>query len=121
MSAPTPEQVAAVKAKFPERSLHHVEVEIHGEVHHLLMTGPSAMEHRKFSEEGVAALAVTDQLERTYALRRAVFNAVRLQGRWPTREDIERLFEFHPEAIDSLHDILHSHAGASAEVRSKKL
>jgi hypothetical protein len=122
MSAtPSPEKINELKQKFPERSLHQVDITICGETHTLLMTGPSTVEYDKYTDEMLKAIELKDSAEKQRALRRAQLTHVLAETRWPDRDDVNRLFEHAPEAVDEMQKPCREHAGSSAEVRSKKL
>lgn len=121
MGAPSPEVIHELKAKFPERSLHLVEA-VDGETtHHFVMTGPSRDEHKKFTDEMLAAKDQKDEAAKIAALRAAIERAALAQIRWPARDDVQRLFDYKPEMLDGLADTLRQHAGAETEFRTKKL
>lgn len=123
MDAPSPEKVAELKVKFPERSLHQVEIDVCGETHYLVMTGPSSDEHKKFTDEMLDAQDKEEKDRKDFVAssRGAILRAVLAQTRHPARDEVQRFFDFHPEALDTLPKKLREHAGANAEVRSKKL
>lgn len=132
MGSPSPEKIKELKALYPERSLHQVDLvdtrvdadgkkQDVGELFTMVMTGPSSDEHKKFTDEMLDAKDKKDEKERIAALRGAILRAVLGQTRWPAREEVQKFFEMHPEAVDDLSTTLREHAGSNAEVRSKKL
>lgn len=124
---PTQQQIAQIKAQFPTRSLHRIElspdlkegVELDTLV--FVMTGPNVGEYEKYVEDVHKANAITDPLDRTRALRSAVQRNALAQIRWPDRDRVMDLFANYPAMSMSFAGLLHSTAGSSYEVRSKKL
>jgi hypothetical protein len=121
MPTPSQETIEALKKRFPERALHQVETVICGDEHILLMTSPSQVEYQKYTDEMLKALELKGETEKVQALRGAQLRAILAQTRWPDRDEVQRIFEYAPEAVDEFHKTLREHAGAGAEVRSKKL
>ncbi len=127
MNEPTQDVIDRLKAQHSTRSLHRVELatkagsdtELDSVV--LVMTGPSLAEYEKFLEDIERSRMVKEGIERERALRVAVQNNALAQIRWPERAEALALFDQYPALALGLANQLHNTAGASFEVRSKKL
>lgn len=126
---PSNEQISALKATFPDRSLHLVEAVVKDEsssttdeVAVFVMTGPSRDEYKKFADEVFAAKDMKgSESDRIVATRGAIERAALAQIRWPARDVVQKLFEHKPAMVDGFADELHKAAGSNVELRSKKL
>lgn len=112
---PSEDVVIKLKAKFPNRSLHSVEIDVSGETFYFLMTGPTKVEFKKYHEELKAA--GSDGVK----LIQAVETAALAQLRWPEREDIQALFEHYPGLPTHFGEYIGEFAGVNADSRAKKL
>jgi hypothetical protein len=125
MAEPTPEQIAQLKEKYPDRSLHLVEKfdpkEHEQEPYAFVMTGPSRDELDKFDQEMIAAGKAKEDSDKKVAIRGACERAACAQIRWPEREEVRRIFGLHPEMVYGFAEDIRSFAGATFETRSKKL
>ena len=127
MNEPSQEVIDRLKAQFSTRSLHRVEfstaagesTELDPVV--LIMTGPSVVEYEKFLEDIDRASKVKDDLDKGKAYRTVVQNNALAQIKWPDRDEAIALFAQYPAISLNLAQQLHNTAGASFEVRSKKL
>lgn len=122
MEEPSPEKIAEIKAKFPDRSLHLVEAKA-GEdsVAFFVMTGPTRDEYKKFTDEAIKANDVKNESDKMAGLRGAIERAALAQIRWPDREECQKLFENKPAMVDGFAKELHEAAGSNVELRSRKL
>lgn len=115
MDAPSAEKIAAIKSQFPGRVIRLVELEDNGETYRFILTGPNAVEYKKYMAEMIANQA--DITKAKEALERAAL----AQIRWPDRDAVKDLFDAHPAFPDQFGQQIHEAAGAGAEVRSKNL
>ncbi len=115
MDAPSPEKVLALKAQFPNRSLHEVTLVDGDKEYVFVMTGPARDEFKKFLREVNEA---RDNLEKG---REAIERAALAQIRWPERETVREIFENHPAFPDQFGELVHKFAGSAVEVRAKNL
>jgi hypothetical protein len=122
MEEPSQEVIDGLKKQFPSRSLQRVDVTvIEDEDICLIMTGPSEAEYERFTESIQKALEIKAPPDRERAARVAIQNAALAQIRWPARDEMNELFARYPALVNTLAEQLHKSAGASAEVRAKKL
>ena len=122
MGQPSQAEIDAIKASYPLRSVHLVELVSNSDDPVVfVMTGPSSAEYERFVEEVQAATTVKDEYQRSRNLRTVVQNAALAQIRWPSKDDARATFEMYPAMSVALAEQLHNSAGASYEVRAKKL
>lgn len=116
--------ITMLKAKFPDRTLHSVEIgdgEDGGELYQFIITGPTATEYKKYQDEMLEARAKGKDKEQMEAAQSAIRRAALAQIRYPERAEVERLFEMKPGLISHFGEELPKAAGETLKVRSKKL
>lgn len=118
---PGRETIEKLKSEHPDRSLLHIEVDHEGDTYHFLMTGPNEVEYRKFCTDIFDAKAKEKESDQMDGIRDASKRAALAQIRWPDRPDVEPMFKRFPAMPQRFRDEIHKAAGASAEVRAKKL
>lgn len=121
MNEPGKEVIERLKSQHADRSLHLVTIVEDGDEIHFVMTGPTKLEYKKFTDEILGAKDKKNDAEMVDAVRTAVERAALAQIRWPDRSEVQAVFDRKPALVDSLRDEIHKAAGANAEVRSKKL
>ena len=119
---PSKEVIERLKVAHASRSLHRVDLTSNiDDPIVLIMTGPSSVEYEKFVEDVQKASETKGDADRGKALRVAVQNNALAQIRWPERAEVIALFDKYPALSLGLAEQLHATAGASYEVRSRKL
>lgn len=123
MSEPTAEQIAHLKEKYADRSLHQVEKYAPKDevVYTFIMTGPTRDELDMFDQRLMKASEIKDAAEKKSAIRSTVEAAALAQIRWPDRDEAKRVLALHPEMVYSFADDIRNFAGANFETRTKKL
>jgi hypothetical protein len=115
------EKIEELKAKFPDRELHRIELVDGNEASHVLvMTGPNRDEYRKFVSD-VQRASDSKPADKLEAIRFAIEQNALAQIRWPDRDDVKALFSSLPAMVEKFADKLHETAGGTIELRSKKL
>lgn len=118
---PSKETIEKLKEEHLDRSLLHIEIDHEGDTYHFLMTGPSETEYKKFTTEVLEAKDKPKESEQMEGVRDASKRAALAQIRWPSRDDAAEFFKRFPATSMQFREQLHKAAGASAEVRAKKL
>jgi hypothetical protein len=119
---PTPEKIAEIKAKYPDRALELIEAKDgEDEIAHFVLTGPLREEYKKFSDEMLAAKDAKQESDKLASIRGAIERAALAQIRWPDRETVQALFNARPAMVDGFAEVLHKAAGSNVELRAKKL
>lgn len=121
MNEPSQNEIDKLKSQFSDRALAQVEATSDGDSYAFIVTGPNKPEYDKFLHDIQAASALKSDEDKSRALRLAVEKAALAQIRWPDRAEVVALFEKYPAMSLSFAEELHKLAGASFEVRSKKL
>lgn len=119
---PSAEVIARLKEKYPDRSLHLVDVTHGDDKHYFVMTGANHYEYKKFNDEILGARDTgKTEADKNDKLMAAVRTAAIAMIRWPDRPDVEKLFHDKPGMVAGFAEQIHEHAGTNSEVRSKKL
>lgn len=118
---PSKEAIEKLKSEHTDRSLLHVEIDHEEVTYHFLMTGPNDVEYKKFMTELLDAKDKAKESEQMDGVRDATKRAAMAQIRWPDRDAVKELFNRFPAMSSRFREKLHEAAGASSEVRSKKL
>lgn len=102
-----------IKAANPHRAVAVVTMKVAGTDHHFVMTSPNREERRKYIGEMKSAGTDIEKIEC------AIEKAALAQIKWPEREQVKTLFEYHAGMIQNFADELAKLDGSGAEVRSK--
>lgn len=121
MDEPSAEVIKKLKEQFSDRSLQQVEFGEGDEAFCFVMTGPNAVEYKKFVDETVDASDAKSEKDKIEKVRAAAEKAAMAQIRWPDRDQVKQLFDRYPAMITKFVDVLQTAAGDSFEVRTKKL
>lgn len=123
MDRPSDERILALKAQFPDRTLHLVEVLDEGDdaLRCFVMTSPSSDEHKMYTERMLEAGEAKDEKDKQAKGKQAIYAAALAQIRWPERDEVRKIFEYSPDLVWKFADLLQKHAGSGLELRSKKL
>lgn len=119
---PSAEVIQQLKSKYPDRELHQVEFGENGisEVECFVMTGPNRSEYQKFVDD-ITKAGNAKEVDRGQAIRFAIEQNALAMIRWPERDEVKKLFDTYPAAIEKFADKLRETAGGTFELRSKKL
>lgn len=127
---PSSDQITALKDKYPNRSLHLVEmVDVEGktatdddDVYCFVMTGPSKEEFKKYTDEIMSAKEkAKTEADKIDGINGAIERAALAMIRHPDRDEVKRLFDFKPLLAQGFAAEISKAAGDNFEVRSRKL
>jgi hypothetical protein len=118
---PTADDITGWKNRLPDRSLHLIEAVDGDDCYCFIMSGPNRDEYKKFLDDVSTANEQKEEKVKLDKLRLAVEHAALAQLRFPDRDECRRIFDSKPAFVINFAEEIHKAAGASVEVRSKKL